>query len=166
MNYDNVFEIQFKEVWDNKYAWKIVKNNIDFKNTGGEIKLNNLKISSKFKDILYKFDESTYEWTILDDNILIDYSQKSILEDFVNYVNKKYFKPIRWRANKSDYYYYIDSYGDISREQEAYDWRGDFRYSLGNYFETEEQAREIINSKEWKDFWNTIKQEKEIVDGK
>lgn len=166
MSCNTVFEIQFKEVWDDKYAWKIVKNNIDFKNTGGEIKLNNLKISSKFEDILYKFDESVFEWKILDDNTLVDYSQKSIIEDFVNYINKKYFRTVRWRANKNQYYYYIDSYGDISKEQEAYDWRGNSRYNLGNYFKTEKEAREIIDSIEWKDFWNTIKQEKEILNGK
>lgn len=165
MSCNTVFEIQFKEVWDDKYAWKIVKNNIDFKNTGGEIKLNNLKISSKFEDILYKFDESVFEWKILDENTLVDYSQKSIIEDFVNYINKKYFRTVRWRANKNQYYYYIDSYGDISKEQEAYDWRGTSRYNLGNYFKTEKEAREIIDSIEWKDFWNTIKQEKEIVNG-
>lgn len=165
MSCNTVFEIQFKEVWDDKYAWKIVKNNIDFKNTGGEIKLNNLKISSKFEDILYKFDESVFEWKILDENTLVDYSQKSIIEDFVNYINKKYFRTVRWRANKNQYYYYIDSYGDISKEQEAYDWRGNSRYNLGNYFKTEKEAREIIDSIEWKDFWNTIKQEKEIVNG-
>ena len=166
MSCNTVFEIQFKEVWDDKYAWKIVKNNIDFKNTGGEIKLNNLKISSKFEDILYKFDESVFEWKILDDNTLVDYSQKSIIEDFVNYINKKYFRTVRWRANKNQYYYYIDSYGDISKEQEAYDWTGNSRYNLGNYFKTEKEAREIIDSIEWKDFWNTIKQEKEILNGK
>lgn len=161
MNYNTVFEIQFKEVWDDKYAWKIVKNKIDFKNTGGEIELNNLKIYSKFKDILYRFDESIFEWKILDDNTLVDYSQKFIIEDFVKYINKKYSKCVRWRANKNQYYYYIDSYGDISKEQEAHDWRGDSRYNLGNYFKTKKEVREIINSKEWKDFWNRIKQEKE-----
>ena len=100
MNYDTVFEIQFKEVWDEKYAWKIVKNKIDFKNTGGEIKLNNLKIWSEFKDILYNFDESIFEWKILDDNTLVDYSQKLIIEDFVNYINKKYSKKINGEQKK------------------------------------------------------------------
>lgn len=166
MSCNTIFEIQFKEVWDDKYAWKIVKNNIDFKTTGGEIQLNNLKIYSQFEDILYKFDESVFEWKILDENTLVDYSQKSIIEDFVNYINKKYFRTVRWRANKNHYYYYIDSYGDISKEQEAYDWRGNSRYNLGNYFKTEKEAREIIDSIEWKDFWKTIKQEKEIVNGK
>lgn len=166
MSYNTVFEIQFKEVWDDKYAWKIVKNNIDFKNTYGEIELNNLKIYSKFEDILYKFDESIFEWKILDDNTLVSYSQKLIIEDFVNYINKKFSKSIRGRVEKEQYYYYIDSYGGISKEQEAYDWRGNSRYNFGNYFETEEQAREIINSKEWKDFWNKIRQEKEIENGK
>ncbi len=166
MKYDTVFEIQFKEVWDDKWAWKIIKNKIDFKNTGGEIKLNNLRIYFKFKDILYMFDESIFEWKILDDNTLVDCLQKSIIEDFVNYINKKYSKNNRWRAEKSGYYYYIDSYGGISKEQEAYDWRGNSRYILGNYFKTEKEAREVIDSKQWKNFWNTIKQEKEIENGK
>ena len=33
MEKENVLEIEFKEVWDNKLAWKITKNNLDFKNT-------------------------------------------------------------------------------------------------------------------------------------
>lgn len=166
MNYDTVFEIQFKEVWDDKYAWKIIKNKINFKNTDGEIKLNNLKIYSKFEDILYKFDESIFEWKILDDNILVDYSQKLIIEDFVNYINKKYSNNSRWRAEKGHHFYYITSNSDVSKTYDDYSPYKNSYYYLGNYFETEEQAREILNSKQWKDFWNTIKQEKEIENGK
>lgn len=166
MSYNTVFEIKFKEVWDDKYAWKIVKNNIDFKNTDGEIKLNNLKIYSKFEDILYKFDESIFEWKILDDNILVDYSQKLIIEDFVNYINKKYSNNSRWRAEKGHHFYYITSNSDVYKTYDDYSPYKNSYYYLGNYFETEEQAREILNSKQWKDFWNTIKQEKEIENGK
>ena len=36
MEKENVLEIEFEEVWDNKWAWRIVKNKVDFKNTGGE----------------------------------------------------------------------------------------------------------------------------------
>ena len=30
-------------------------------------------------------------------------------------------------------------------------------YNLGNYFKTEEEARKIINSKEWQDFWAKVR---------
>ena len=44
MEKEKVLEIEFKEVWDDKWAWKITKNNLDFKNTGGEIVSEDIKI--------------------------------------------------------------------------------------------------------------------------
>ena len=43
MEKENVLEIEFKEVWKDRWAWKISKNDIDFKNTGGEIVLHHIK---------------------------------------------------------------------------------------------------------------------------
>lgn len=157
MEKEKVLEIKFQKVWDNKWAWKIVKNKVDFKNTNGEIKLNNLKIYSQFKDILYKFDESIFEWKMLEENTLVDYSQKLIIEDFVNYVNKEYFRPIRWRANKNDSYFIVTNFGDIVKLTEKYKQQDTLFYTLGNYFKTEELATKFRDTI-WKDAFNKAKE--------
>ena len=56
MEKEKVLDIEFKEVWDNKWAWKITKNNLDFKNTGGEIISEGVKIICSDKESLYLFD--------------------------------------------------------------------------------------------------------------
>lgn len=157
MEKEKVLEIKFQKVWDNKWAWKIVKNKVDFKNTNGEIKLNNLKIYSQFKDILYKFDESIFEWKMLEENTLVDYSQKLIIEDFVNYVNKEYFRPIRWRANKNDSYFIVTNFGDIVKLTEKYKQQDTLFYTLGNYFKTKELATKFRDTI-WKDAFNKAKE--------
>ena len=54
------------------------------------------------------------------------------------------------RANKTDgrvkgeYYFYIDSCGDIDKIHDAFDYIDNHRYKTGNYFKTEEEAEEYI----------------------
>lgn len=166
MSCNTVFEIQFNEVEKDVYAWDIVKNEINFKNTGGKIELHNLKIHSRFKYRLYNFDLSIFEWIPLTMDTLIDSDLKLKIEDFVNYINKKYANYYRWRADKGQYFYYITSNSDVAKTYDDYSPYKNSYYELGNYFETEEEAREIIDSIEWKYFWKTIRQEKEILNGK
>lgn len=48
----------------------------------------------------------------------------------------------RWRANPYDYYYYVGNAGSINKDKEddtSYDHN---RYESGNYFQTEEHAKE------------------------
>ena len=98
MEKEKVLEIEFKEVWDNKWAWKIIKNEVDFKNTGGEIPFNNIKITCANKEDLYVFDNWLVEWGLIDDYSLIDSNLKADIQDFINYINEKYGIPKRWRA--------------------------------------------------------------------
>lgn len=50
-------------------------------------------------------------------------------------------KPVKdWRAEKGDYYYYVDDLGEVDGdEEEVYD-SDDYRYTTGNYFQTKEEA--------------------------
>ena len=107
MEKEKVLEIEFKEVWDNKWAWKIIKNEVDFKNTGGEIPFNNIKITCANKEDLYVFDNWLVEWSLIDDYSLIDSNLKADIQDFINYINEKYGIPKRWRAEENDCYYTI-----------------------------------------------------------
>jgi len=40
---------------------------------------------------------------------------------------------------------------------ESYKTMDNQRYELGNYFRTEEEAQKIIDSKEWQEFWEKVR---------
>ena len=156
MEKENVLEIEFKEVWDNKLAWKITKNNLDFKNTGREIISNSVKISCADRESLYLFDNWLVEWELLDDWELINSTQKTEIENFVKYINSTYGTPKRWRAEKGKSYFSIDD-GEILNCYDYYDKKDNEIFELGNYFKTEEEAQKVIDSKEWKEFWERVR---------
>lgn len=51
----------------------------------------------------------------------------------------------RWRAEKNEEYYYIDTAGEIDESHEANDIIDDFRYKTRNYFKTEQEAQEHLD---------------------
>ena len=157
MKKENVLEIEFKEVWDNKWAWKIIKNEIDVKNTGVEIVLHHIKINCANKEKLYLFDNWLAEWELIDSYTLIDLDLKIDIQDFVNYINKKYGIPKRWRAEKYKEYFYIGETGLVRVDKDIFSYGDDMLYNLGNYFKTKEEAEKVIDSKEWQDFWAKVR---------
>ena len=157
MEKENVLEIEFKEVWDNKWAWKIIKNEIDFKNTGVEIVLHHIKINCANKEKLYLFDNWLAEWELIDSYTLIDLDLKIDIQDFVNYINKKYGIPKRWRAEKYKEYFYIGETGLVRVDKDIFSYGDDMLYNLGNYFKTKEEAEKVIDSKEWQEFWAKVR---------
>lgn len=62
-----------------------------------------------------------------------------------------------WRARCGKCYYYIDSFGDIDTAVDVYSTSDDTRYNLGNYFETEIEAKRVLDSKEWREFWSKVR---------
>lgn len=48
----------------------------------------------------------------------------------------------RWRAIEDKYYYTFNKIGHINKFTENYDPTDNFLYSIGNYFETKEEAQE------------------------
>lgn len=64
----------------------------------------------------------------------------------------------RWRAEKNKCYYYMTSGGDTVCEKDILYKYDDFRYSIGNYFKTNQEAREHINKliyqQKYKDYVN------------
>ena len=157
MEKEKVLEIEFKEVWDNKWAWKIIKNEVDFKNTEGEISFNNIKLTYSIKYDLYIFGSYFLKWELLNSDNLIDFDLKTDIQDFVNYVNKKYGIPKRWRANKNDSYFIVTNFGDIVKLTETYKPQATLFYTLGNYFKTEELATKFRDTI-WKDAFNKAKE--------
>ena len=157
MEKENVLEIEFKEVWKDRWAWKIIKNEVDFKNTGGEIVLHHIKINCANKENLYVFHNWLAEWELIDDYTLIDSDLKIDIQDFVNYINKKYGIPKRWRAEKYKEYFYIGETGLVRVDKDIFSYGDDMLYNLGNYFKTKEEAEKVIDSKEWQEFWAKVR---------
>ena len=157
MEKEKVLEIEFQKVWDNKWAWKIIKNEIDFKNTGVEIVLHHIKINCANKEKLYLFDNWLAEWELIDSYTLIDLDLKIDIQDFVNYINKKYGIPKRWRAEKYKEYFYIGETGLVRVDKDNFSYGDNMLYNLGNYFKTKEEAQKVIDSKEWQEFWAKVR---------
>ena len=152
MEKEKVLEIEFKEVWDNKWAWRIIKNKVDFKNTSGEISFGLIKLTCSIKYDLYIFDTYSLKWELLNSDNLLDFDLKTDIQDFVNYVNKKYGIPKIERANKGEKYYIIDSLGRVIDLKEIYDTSDNAYYNLGNYFKSIETAIKFRDTI-WKNTW-------------
>ena len=170
MEKENVLEIEITKI-NNEYSLAIVK------------KMNRKVIEEKKK---YKFGyanssylETNSElhkepnfYTYISDTILcsdlylnsendcftIKNNLVESLELFLQKFNEKYGIPKRWRAEEAgDNYFYISGTGEIRIDEEGGGGEDYLRYELGNYFKTDEEARKIINSKEWKDFWAKVR---------
>lgn len=85
-------------------------------------------------------------------NIYIEELKQKIEE-----INKEFEVSKRWRAEEKCSYWYIDSDNAINLTDENFYEEDDDRYNLGNYFKTDEEAKKIINSKEWKEFWAKVR---------
>ena len=154
MEKEKVLEIEFVKVWDN-WAWRIVKNEIPFSDKFKEIEFNNIKMKENRTETIFIYDCVFDKFENIEDYILIDDQEKSDLEKFIDYINKKYRK--RWRAEQNKGYFYIYSNGLVDETMERYINMDNQRYNLGNYFQTEEEAQKVIDSKEWQDFWEKVR---------
>jgi len=79
------------------------------------------------------------------------------LEEIVNKINKRYGIPKRWRAAPHEKFFCIYANGEVSTTQDDYGSYKESFYELGNYFKTEEEAQKIIDSKEWQEFWERVR---------
>lgn len=152
MKKENVLEIEFVKVWDN-WAWRIVKNEIPFSDKFKEIEFNNIKMKENRTETIFIYDCVFDKFENIEDYILIDDQEKSDLEKFIDYINKKYRK--RWRAEENRKYYYINSVDNIyATIEEKYDLDNE-RYELGNYFKTEKDAQKV--KEELDKFWERVR---------
>ena len=93
------------------------------------------------------------------DNIvlLVDKENFKKILEIVNKINEKYGIPKRWRAKPQKKYYFVYSNGFVDERMECYDDMDNQRYNLGNYFQTQEEAQKVIDSKEWQDLWAKVR---------
>ena len=156
MEKEKVLEIEFQKVWD-KWAWRVIKNNIPFTDQLKEIKSDGIKMKYDYKDILFLYDNFEGHYEMLGDETLLMNNEKLEIEKFIGYVNQKYGTHKRWRAEEGGIYWFIDT--DFSgKVRDLWDQRStdeNVRYNLGNYFKTKEEAEKV--KEELDKFWEKVR---------
>ena len=156
MEKEKVLEIEFQKVWD-KWAWRVIKNNIPFTNQLKEIKSDGIKIKYDYKNILFLYNNFEGYYEVFGVETLLTNNEKLEIEKFIGYVNQEHGIPKRWRAEEGGIYWFIDI--DFSGEvRELWDRRStdeNTRYNLGNYFKTKEMAQKV--KVELDKFWEKVR---------
>lgn len=160
MEKEKVLEIETQEVFD-KVAVRIKKLDYDFF-AGGLLKEDVEKYNCSFIESPTDLEERIiwlYDDIYISDNDIYCYCKETInkIKEFVDYVNKKYGITKRWRGKRSDNYFTILGDNEIATATDNYFPEDQMRYKLGNYFRTEEEAQKVIDSQEWKDFWEKVR---------
>jgi len=160
MEKEKVLEIESQEVFD-KIAVRIKYLNDDFFGDG-LLKEDVEKYKCSFIESPTDLEERIiwlYDDIYLSDNNIYCYCEETInkIKEFVDYVNEKYGIPKKWRAEEGENYYSIAGVDVIKIDSENLVELDNRRYELGNYFQTEEEAQKIINSKEWQEFWKKVR---------
>lgn len=138
MEKETVLEIEVKEVWDNKFAWRVTKNKLHELGIPIQRGVGNYTIINLNDDDDDNYDDDY----IINTNNLIKEQIKNKLENFVKQINEKYGIKKRWRAENDEVYYYINEHFEA-------DWFRDNRmpgtnknHENGNYFQTKQEALE------------------------
>ena len=160
MEKENVLEIEYQEVFD-KVAVRIKYQNFEVLKRGNFYDVET-RVASIWEPNYDKYENKLYiqgEEEERDSKILLVDKEdlKEILKR-VNKINEKYGIPYRWRARPHERFFCIYANGEISTTQDDYESYKDSFYELGNYFKTEEEAQKIIDSKEWQDFWEKVRE--------
>lgn len=144
---ENVLRVEFDKVFD-KWGMRIVYQDERLKRgvfTDSDIKVSSNYIVEydKINDWLYILGKSSDK----DGNIIVvTNEEKEIIEDKVKRINEKYGIEKRWRAEKNGIYYFIlNSDFCIDYDCDMYTEYDDKRYKIGNYFRTEELAKDKLN---------------------
>lgn len=155
MEKEKVLEIEFLKVWDNKWAWRVVKNDIPYSKELKEIEFNGIKVINTHKNSLFFLDSFEDGYEQLEDFELILTDEKLEIEKFIGYVNQKYGIPKRWRGKRSDKYFSIFGDSEISETTDNYFPEDQMRYEWGNYFKTLEEAEKV--KAELDKFWAKVR---------
>ncbi len=159
MEKEKVLEIEYQDVFD-KVAVRIKKLDYDFF-AGGLLKEDVEKYNCQFLESPTDLEQRIiwiYDDIYLSDKEIHCYCEEKInkIKEFVDYVNEEYGILKRWRGKRSDEYFTILGDNEIAETTDNYFPEDENRYNLGNYFKTEE-AQKVIDSKEWKGFWEKVR---------
>ena len=160
MEKENVLEIEYQDVFD-KVAVRIKKLDYDFF-AGVLLKEDVEKYNCSFIESPTDLEEQViwlYGDIYLSDNNIYCYCEETVnkIKEFVDYINKEYGIPYRWRAKENEEYFTIKDDGHINKYVDIYCTDDDYKYNLGNYFRTYKEAEEVLKSKEWQEFWEKVR---------
>lgn len=159
---ESVLEIKIEKIDDSYSVFKVVKFN-------DSILKKDIKIIKKDMNFLISDDRTEFYYNLASDKPVLNINYKkqnetlyTIENKYIKYinkivteVNKKY--GIRWSGERNDYYYAIASRGNVVKLLEERKYVDDKYYEIGNYFESEKEAQKVINSQEWKEFWEKVR---------
>lgn len=145
---EDVLKIEFEKVFD-RWGMRIVYQDFNvlkrgvFTDSDIKVSSNYIVEYDKINDWLYILGKSSDK----DGNIIVvTNEEKEIIEDKVKRINEKYGIEKRWRAEKNGIYYFIlNSDFCIDYDCDMYTEYDDKRYKIGNYFRTEELAKDKLN---------------------
>ena len=167
MEKEKVLEIEFKEVWDNKWAWRVVKNDIPYSKELKEIEFKGIKVINTHKNSLFFLDSFEDGYEQLEDFELILTDEKLEIEKFIGYVNQKYGIPKRWKPKLEESFFIVERVRtEVSFKWIVTDlvykndhWIDFYAINSENCFKTYEEAEKVVLKLEEseKNFWEKVR---------
>ena len=157
MEKENVLEIEITKINSEYSAFYQTKIDID-----KLIEISDGKALGDGEYIPYitlRMDNCVYNIYLTRDEVFPQVIKNIYIEELkqkIEEINKEFEVSKRWRAEKGKTYFAIYD-GEILSCYDYYDKKDNEIFELGNYFKTEEEARKILNSKEWQEFWAKVR---------
>ena len=158
MEKEKVLEIEIKKINSEYSAFYAIKIDID-----ELIEISDGKALGDGEYIPYitlRMANCVYNIYLTRDEVFPQVIKNNCIEELkqrIDEINEKYGIPKRWRAEEGENYYSIAGVDVIKIDSENLVELDNRRYELGNYFQTEEEAQKVIDSKEWQKFWAKVR---------
>lgn len=157
MEKELAIDVEIKEVFKGRYAWKVKNINLFFDNFIFKDKELNIQIEcfrDRCSEETFKITSGSNPCIIICEDILMDMYTKERLLSVIEEINKKYTRINGPRVRRGDAYFYIDDTFKVSQQIDADQLRDFERYRLGNYFRTFSEAKKASES--FKELWYKI----------
>lgn len=161
MEKEKVLEIEIKKINDKYSAFYATKLNIkELEKTGYTITEFDLLDEVKKPALNFYFNNKN-DFTILlnDVSLNVPFIIENIyieeLKKIVDEYNQKYGISKRWRGEKTQKYYFLNTECQIRNKLEDKTKEDGTRYELGNYFQTEKEAQKV--KEELNKFWERVR---------
>lgn len=161
MGKENVLEIEYQEVFDS-VVFRIKYQNDEILKRGKFEDWDIRVISNDNESVgyhnIHDFLNIRNNYTSADTrNFLVKKTEFKSIKERVDKLNEKYGIPKRFKPEKYEQYHFITSDGYTISKLNFMHTEDKCRYNLGNCFKTEEEAQNVVDSKEWREFWEKVR---------